>query len=503
MSRGDENLDQLFKNAFSGQKHTVDPAFWQGAQQLINAEKIAATPFYAKPLFLIASVITITISAVLFSDSTPESQNENTQILASINQNTSIKKQINKETNPTINATNNITSSNPLPSHTVANSELKRIKTKTEDKEVAQNYPNNPDIMNPFIKSKAPKASGINLNQGANNNGSMNGFSDGTPSNKTETKPAIAKTAFSSLKKLKEHHLNLKNNSLIQDVSYTNQGTNNNSFELSPMATFSMQQLESVQFENQNPQAHQKSHKSLNKPFNLRASIGQMWSKESIDSQTGISHSSGEKSIEISLEYQFKKRWGIQSGLKIAQIQTNQNVYVNNIEDLSYWNEEQIITTNQNRVWWMGGWYYYPATNDTSISKTWVKQTDTTNQTVHLNHKIRVIEIPLLITYNYGINRFNLQLSSGISVGLPIGSSGTSFISTDPYPSNIENSNVLNHVQTNFLFQSEIAYGLNDNWWLGVRPQLKYNLNSIYNSDSSISPQVLFFGLNTGLIYKF
>lgn len=493
MSRGDKNLDQLFKDAFSGQQHEVVPAFWQEAQQLINANKVAKVPFYAKPLVWMSAIGTLAITAILFSVSTPENEAIAQYVPASFVTDLETENTQDYQVQPSLSNQNNF-----IPT--------KSAKTITLVQNTTTSSSNNPI---PVTPKNARVASTIDKSQSA--------FSSQKTSNSIAQKSIISSTPIPS-NKAKGVNTNNRNETISTNSTAKGATTIGNTYEIdnsfgntqeraSNLALFPLEMmlLKPLEIENSfsaSPENQNKKHKNLSHPFNIRASVGAMRSNKEQMENSQLTYQSREINVELSLEYQFKSRWGVQAGFKYSELTNDQSNLVQNIEDLSYWNEEQNVNTTQSRVWWLGGWYYYPPVSDTTTVKNWVNNYDTASNQLRISHHIRLIEIPLLVTYNYGIERFNLQLSTGVSLGFPIGTSGSIFASDDPFPTSMENNNYLNAFQTSLLFQSELSYGLSDNWWLSMRPQLKYNVNSIYNSQSTSSPQMLYYGLNVGVIYK-
>ena len=253
---------------------------------------------------------------------------------------------------------------------------------------------------------------------------------------------------------------------------------------------------------NSNPDFSTGNHKKLGSPYNLRLSIGSIWSSYQ-DHNSSISKTYQDNNVALSIEYQLKNRFGIQAGISFTQSNVSQTYSYTDEKDLSYWNEEQVITKNTNKVWWLGGWYYYDPSFDTTLNRTYISQFDTLNNQLKVSHKIQLLEIPLLMTYNYGIERFNIQISTGLSFSKPIGGTGSLMLSEDPFPGNVSVSEHLNSIQTSFLFRTELAYGLDDKWWITGRPQMKLNMNSLYKSPTTIDSKLWFYGINLGLMYKF
>ena len=128
---------------------------------------------------------------------------------------------------------------------------------------------------------------------------------------------------------------------------------------------------------------------------------------------------------------------------------------------------------------------------------------DTVSKKTTLKNTLSVIEIPILLTYNYAWKRLNFQFASGISLGMLVNSTGSYFSSNDPFAQEIKSNKEFVPVQTSFLVQSEFGYGLNAHWWITARPQIKWNLNSMAPKNATVSPRVFYYGVNAGLMYRF
>lgn len=490
MSRGDKNIDQLFKSAFSGQKHEMDPAFWMEAQQMMHAPKAAPKPWFTKPIYIALATVSIGITSLLFFESTPK--NSTNQLVSS-------------STSPSSPMIESITDkTSPLKKNETQNSSNSKESPVNAEQKPSESLQTIPQITNSTSLMSDSEEKELNSTNERSNQTSKNTITSNTISNKNLKKASLNfnPPRSTSNRKAERGSFAYSPTQLIMESSLK-EDEEAFDYQLTQMETSNWKNLE-VEFGMvSGPSEQSNSHKPLLKPINIRFSAGGMMDLQQNSNSPIIKNNFTEKHVELTGEYLFQKRWGIQTGLRYAEISNSQNYNLKNIEDLSYWNEEQIITTSQNRVWWLGGWYYYPPTTDTTISKTWINQFDTSISNVSVTHKIQYIDIPVLITYNYGINRFNLQLSAGANFGFPINASGQILSSKDPFPTDILDSEFVNKFQTSLLFQTEVAYGLNDKWWISIRPQLKYELNSIYNATSSTSPQVIYFGLNTGLTYKF
>ena len=132
-----------------------------------------------------------------------------------------------------------------------------------------------------------------------------------------------------------------------------------------------------------------------------------------------------------------------------------------------------------------------------------MQKTDTSNATLNATNRIKIVEIPLLVTYNLWMDRWSLQLATGASFGFYSGSTGNVIINGDPRSIQNTKSSLFNSVQYNYLLSAEVGYSISDHWQLSARPQMKMNLNSMYQNDSGWSQKRVYYGINAGLIYRF
>ena len=491
MSRGDKNLDKLFKDAFDAEEHEFVPAYWEEAQHMITASKVALTPFYLKPLFLIGTLVTVSASAVLFLVSTPKNDviTDNvpptTQIESTTQKNIQTQPNIKSKQNqiaPPTSSTIEINNKKNLVSNSTSIATANPSSEISKTNAYAQNTGHS--NANPLLVTQKsdPKYATVALQKKQTKNSSIIGspsISSGPDESVTLKKSITATPAF------------INNELLGQKIT------------LNILATREFNYIQEESDFSPLTKALPPSLGKIQRPLSIHASIGTNWSTDFTDSKSQITNSFKEQNIEIGVEYHFHKRWGVQAGVTFVKTKAQQQYAFQTEEDNSYWKEQLTVSPVENKVWWLGGWYYYPPTYDTAIGHILINDFDTINNKLQLSHYHKSIEVPLLITYNYGINRFNIQMSTGISLSTVIQTSGNYFISEDPFPQPISSASNFKGVQSSLLFRTEISYGINDQFWISARPQLKYQLNSIYPNNSTISPQLLYYGLNAGIVYRF
>jgi hypothetical protein len=113
------------------------------------------------------------------------------------------------------------------------------------------------------------------------------------------------------------------------------------------------------------------------------------------------------------------------------------------------------------------------------------------------------IEIPILVGYSIPLKHFNIELGSGISMGLLQRSSGQIISSKLDDLYDLGGTEMpIRKVIFNGLVQLGLSYPLNERSYIILRNDLKFNLNSIFDSGTNINQKYLFYHLNLGFRYK-
>ena len=567
MSRGDDKLDNLFKDAYSDNEHAFDPTFWEQTKHVYKAP--VEVPFYTKPLFIAGAISVLFASTLWFSVSTPEnnilanqqeiqtqiSKTENTtfesnntqnlnqtenRIAPLINNSTNELDQIATEDNSISNKPSNELAATPISTEDLPDTKtgnetsvaqqtnIVKVATnsqfKENQKQPSSNTADGHNSETPLERnqSKAPDSKLANSNNPGSNKAPLVAVGSVITSQNTQLGKSSTgnsklnqnqptKTAFKSgaETEVESQLMQEKESTLSQDLRETN--SNQNNFSSYRKEEFSLEHIQSNQnsFLKQNEDElslnsiNNKPLKSLNKPFSILLSSGYMWSQNLKTAENRISTSAIDKNIELSVEYHFKPHWGAQIGLSYNETTESQSYNYLNSTDNSFWNYTTRNITIQDRTWWLGGWHYYAPYQDSVIDTVWVQKLDTANAQLNTEHVIKMIEIPFLITYNIAVNRWNIQVASGASLGFNAGSKGSVLIDNDNVREESTSKQLFNSVQYNYLLRTQVAYSLTEHWQLSARPQMKMNLNSIYKSSSSQYQKYLFYGVNAGIIYRF
>ena len=520
MSRSDDNLDNMFKDAFSGQEHQMDPVFWEGMKPMLQAPKAAW--YLSKSFIAVSTVAVLTTSVILVSESTPENQNQ-TEI-STLNQNELIESETNVLTS--VNNSQNNTSTTPLNDLNSSNQELDNsssneliIDSKSEltNSELGQSESSAPQnlIINDFsahsLSDNDVQNQSSTTNSLANQN---NQFKQGSTTNNSSlnTIPAAALVSTeasvnnnsTALFTTPEQGRETPDNSRESTYSINENKLENQGFNGIGRMTSNPNFLLQVSDDDNSPQPiNHNVLKPLNKPFSLRLSAGYLWSEPLNSPENGINSMASIQNIELSLEYHFKPHWGIQIGTNFNQITEEQSHSYLKVEDQSYYDytDREVITNDS--TWWLGGWFYYPPKQETVTDTTYVSKHDTGISKINAVQKMKVLEIPVLLTYNFSVHQFTVQIATGASVGIFMGTSGNYLNHGDPVTKLESTKSLFNSLQYNYLLRTELGYLLNDHWQLSATPQMKMNLNSMYKNQDLFNNKYLFYGINAGITYHF
>lgn len=547
MNNGDHNIDKLFKDAFESEEHDFNAAYWQDAQQMLNTGK--STPIFTKP-YMVVSALSIVISSILFfADSTPQqfiqtkkpiaenqtiNSTEKQRISNTTSSNTDYSKniQIGTEQNQTLDSkalTNEESKTNSTPSliknEQEANSKLESHLVNNTTEIAISERPRKITAQNTKTESKVAKGeltksniSTSNIAQTAIVSSSI-GTNNATNQNQLTLRETSNHTVMSNDTEQnvsQEHTVNQPH----QDLQYKKTILNHD-FKEQALGFMNTKSLVLSKQDNSLaiPSSDFEPLKSIHLPLTLRLSVGNYWSESFNTASSNVQTYGQNRNIEFSAEYLFRPNWGIQVGISYNNMVEEQahrglgvinNSYWNEVDN-SYWKyQEQQITINDS-TWWLGGWWHYAPYQDTVIDSTYISKHDqvyvtkydTTAKNFKSEQKIKLIEVPVLISYNFNIERWTFQLASGMSFGFYSNSSGQIIRPGDPVRLENSSSSLFHNIQYNYLLQTELGYNITDQWQLTARPQMKMNLNSIYKNESGFRHRYLFYGVNVGVAYRF
>ena len=514
MNGGNENIDKLFKDAYSGGQFPMDKAMWANANAMIKASKPA--PNYFGILGLAAALITIIGTATfLFTGENLNAKN-NTYTQRNTTNPTDLLVSTNEESEVsfsqkifTLNKQNSKENTNQLSEST---SPINGLNQGAKTNITTSSNPGNGSNQNtPKATKTIATASFLAVNPQASSSttGGILSSNSASPVGTSYTKRDEANRATSNY-----------DSKFSEDNNFSDHTPNKEDFILLPSMT--QMKLENEPLTESPREKNGASKSKMFVPFTFRLSAGYGFGNV-INKSTQESISSfntNQLNIDLSLEYMFNHRWGVQSGISYFQTNETQNYKGLSIEDNSYfnsqdnsyWNYFDKEITVEDKTWWLGDWWVYGTYQDTIADSNYVTQIDSnlvqkfdsTQTDITETQKITQLEVPVLITYNFVHKRWVFQVATGASFGMFLNSHGKMIRFEDDLITGINSSkDFFNSLQYNYLLSAEAGFALNEHWRITARPQLKVNLNSMFNTGSGYSQKYLFYGINIGAAYNF
>ncbi|MFZ4399593.1 MAG: hypothetical protein ACOYO1_06145 [Bacteroidales bacterium] len=140
----------------------------------------------------------------------------------------------------------------------------------------------------------------------------------------------------------------------------------------------------------------------------------------------------------------------------------------------------------------------------------WFTRLDTTYKTlyrsVNHNNTYKYIEIPLLLGKSFAFSDFNIEVSTGISLGFLFKANAQILTSDNWTILSIDEktSPYLNTITMNYLLRCAFRYAVSERWSVFARPELKYSLGSILNENQyPLKQKYMQYGIGLGFMYNF
>jgi hypothetical protein len=213
--------------------------------------------------------------------------------------------------------------------------------------------------------------------------------------------------------------------------------------------------------------------------------------------------------LGLNLKYHVNN-WFVQSGLTYAEYGENRN-YTNNIEmhDTSGYSKQNI---NEYYSYDSVGFYIdpsnptvvitlYDAIKHSDTSYSWISEDSLyyEHHNIYAQNRFRYIEIPLMVGYEFRFKNLGLEVSTGVSFGFRVNSSGK-FLDSNNELIDINKSNSpYSNTMMNYLLSVGVKYHLTNRFSIIAQPTYKTNISSLFSSGATTSYNN--FGLNVGLNY--
>lgn len=194
------------------------------------------------------------------------------------------------------------------------------------------------------------------------------------------------------------------------------------------------------------------------------------------------------------LKFHFNN-WFVQTGLNYSQYGQNTNYQLSKeIPD-----PEHMIESIDTTFHWYYDPPYYGEPMPVAIDTNWIPGLKTINQEQRTTTKISFIEIPILAGYQWQLGKLSIDASTGISFGIPIKNNGSLPSSNNSEFVSLENIKIAEPL-INYVFQAGLSIPYKERINVFVKPNIKYNLNSIYDDTNNSANQHFFsIGIKIGI----
>ncbi|RLD67245.1 MAG: hypothetical protein DRI84_02980 [Bacteroidetes bacterium] len=226
-------------------------------------------------------------------------------------------------------------------------------------------------------------------------------------------------------------------------------------------------------------------------------------------SQVGIDNNIVTPSMGLNLKYHVNN-WFIQSGVAYAEYGENKNynqkIEMHDTSGYAHQNVDEYYTYDS------VGFYIdpnnpgvvitlYDAIKHYDTSYNWVSEDSIfhENQGIYAQNRFRYIEIPLMLGYEFRFKNLSVEVSTGVSFGFRVNSSGKFLNSKNELIDINQSNSPYSNTMMNYLLSVGLKYHLDNRFSIIAQPIYKTNLNSLFSSESS--PSYNHFGLNIGLNY--
>jgi len=111
------------------------------------------------------------------------------------------------------------------------------------------------------------------------------------------------------------------------------------------------------------------------------------------------------------------------------------------------------------------------------------------------------VEVPILLGYEFPINRLSLSFKTGIGVGMLMRYNAT-YYTQDYFAPQLVNESQVNQLMINYLLRLGIKYAINESIAFSCEPFYRLNLSNVIKSED-VTQKYWNAGLNIGAVYSF
>ena len=201
----------------------------------------------------------------------------------------------------------------------------------------------------------------------------------------------------------------------------------------------------------------------------------------------------------ISMKYNYSN-WIFQTGVSYSRFsdQFNYNSDQQQIQFKSYTYVDSVIYNQQGNI-------IQYVTHPVNIHDTVLFQ-----QTIKASKNYSLLNIPVMLAYQYGFGKVSVSLKAGVLCTLIISEKETISLPETPNVSVLKiysDGYSINKVNWAGILSAEVDYHINKNWGVSVEPMMQYYFKPLYNgtdiNSNSTNQSPYLIGIKTGLFYKF
>ncbi|MFZ4740967.1 MAG: hypothetical protein ACOYLE_07355 [Bacteroidales bacterium] len=242
--------------------------------------------------------------------------------------------------------------------------------------------------------------------------------------------------------------------------------------------------------------------KSTNNPIKKGLySIGVDYTFSKIYNQDKFSYSDNNTigQYGISMKYNYSN-WIFQTGVNYSRFsnQFNYNSDQQQVQFKSYTYVDSIIYNQQGNII---QYVTHPVT---------LRDTVLFQQTLKASKNYSLLNIPVMLAYQYGFGKVSVSLKAGVLCTLIISEKETISLPETPNLTVVKiysDGYSINKVNWAGIISAEVDYHINKNWGVSVEPMMQYYFKPLYNgmdiNSKSTNQSPYLIGVKTGLFYKF
>ena len=126
---------------------------------------------------------------------------------------------------------------------------------------------------------------------------------------------------------------------------------------------------------------------------------------------------------------------------------------------------------------------------------------DANNPQQKTTTRFSYVEVPILLGYEFPINRLSLSFKTGIGVGMLMRYNAT-YYTQDYFAPQLVNESQVNQLMINYLLRLGIKYAINESIAFSCEPFYRLNLSNVIKSED-VTQKYWNAGLNIGAVYSF